>query len=126
MRKLLKFGTALLLLLACITSASAEAAYEAYHPKIEKENSAEVFIRGTTNAALLPVETLSTLSREARDHNWLWPITYMPRMINNIIYRAASATNDILFMPFIAPFSDDTQPLTEGMGLPRYPWKIDP
>jgi opacity protein-like surface antigen len=84
------------------------------------------FGRGLLNVVGFPFEISSTMIRETETHSWLWPITGLPRLGNNIFVRAASTVNDLFFLPLSAPFSNDVSPLTEPMGLPEYPWQIQP
>ena len=118
------------LLLFCLSllcfSNVTQAAYEEYHPQVESENSFQVIGRGVLNAVALPLEVSSSLARETQIHSRLWPFSYVPRMVNNIFYRGASATHDIFLLPWYAPFTADTKPWTRGMGLPDYPWNINP
>lgn len=79
--------------------------------------------RGLANLAGLPAEIITTGLREGETHTRLWPVTYFPRLVGNLFTRAASGIYDIVFFPFYAPFTDDLSPLTEGMGLPEYPWQ---
>jgi hypothetical protein len=81
--------------------------------------------RGLANAVALPLEIPRTVVQEHRYHRWLWPATFIPRMLTNIFMRATSAVNDVAFFPWILPFTDDISPLTEGVGLPEYPWNFD-
>ncbi|MBI3306610.1 MAG: hypothetical protein HYZ84_02220 [Candidatus Omnitrophica bacterium] len=77
--------------------------------------------RGLGNIMTLPFEIVSTLKSENEMHPKVWPITFIPRVVTNIIVRAVSAVNDIVFYPWIVPFTDDISPMTESFGLPDYP-----
>ena len=112
-------------LMLFLISPCAHAAYEQYYPKAPHDNSLKVVSRGVANAMALPLETYGTLRREIRFHSRLWPVTYIPRFLNNFVIRIASATHDVLTLPWTAPFAEDTSPWTEGMGLPKYPWNIE-
>jgi hypothetical protein len=48
----------------------------------------------------------------------------LPRTVTNIFIRSVSAVYDLVLTPFVQPFTDDTSPLTDAMGLPVYPWQI--
>ena len=102
-----------------------QASYEAYHPKVTTDNPFKVFGRGVTNFSLVPLEIGTTLVRETQMHSRLWPATYIPRLASNLIFRWASAGNDMFLLPWIAPFTDDTSPWTAGIGLPKYPWQVE-
>ena len=84
---------------------------------------AKVEGRGLLNIVGLPAEIFRTGVEEARHHHWLWPFTYVPRLLTYTIIRVTSAAYDIVFMPFVAPFTADLSPLTEPMDLPEYPWQ---
>ena len=79
--------------------------------------------RGFLNVLGLPAELWRTPVDEAKIHPKLWPVTVFPRTVTNIVVRAVSAAYDIGLSPVVQPFSDDTSPLTETMGLPDYPWQ---
>ena len=83
-----------------------------------------VMTRGLLNVVGAPLEIPTTFMRETEDHSRLWPLTGIPRSINNIFIRAASGVNDFFFMPFSTAFSNDISPMTEPMGLPDYPWQV--
>ena len=104
----------------------AEAAYEEYHLQADGDNSFQVFGRGLANLAASPLEISSSVIRETEMHSRLWPVTVIPRTVSNVIFRGTSAINDMLLLPWYAPFVEDTAPLTDGIGLPRYPWKVQP
>lgn len=114
-----------LVLFSFLVASPLHAAYEAYHPKYEKDNSFEILGRGVLNGAALPLESVSTLRREAKAHSRLWPVTYVPRLFHNTFTRVSSFVIDLSILPLIAPFADDTSPRTEGMGLPKYPWNVE-
>ena len=80
--------------------------------------------RGILNVVGMPLELVRTPIAEAKRHKWIWPVSFVPRLITNIIGRSTSAVYDIAFSPIIYPFSNDTTPLTDPMGLPDYPWQI--
>ena len=81
--------------------------------------------RGLMNVAGLPMEIPLTLAREGEMRRWLWPASFLPRLVTHIVIRSASAVNDIFFFPFVAPFTDDLSPWTGPMGLPEYPWQFE-
>lgn len=83
------------------------------------------FGRGLLNIGGLPFEVSSTLVREVKAHHWLWPISYPFRLGTNVATRFTSGFNDITVVPFVSPFSNDVKPITEGIGLPNYPWQIE-
>lgn len=103
----------------------AMAAYENYREPEEKLSVIQVLGRGLGNWVGLPAELGTTLVREIRMHPKAWPVTYAPRLITNGVARAFSGANDIIFFPWVVPFSDDTSPWTQGLGLPDYPWQVD-
>lgn len=78
--------------------------------------------RGLINLVGLPTEFFFTPAEEIKNHPKAWPLTFIPKTVTNIIFRAASAGSDIVFFPWIVPFTDDISPMTEPMGLPDYPW----
>lgn len=80
--------------------------------------------RGFMNVLGMPVELYRTPAVEAKNHRWLWPVTFAPRLITNVVTRTVSAAYDIAFYPFGLPFSDDLSPLTDYLGLPEYPWQM--
>ncbi len=82
-----------------------------------------VMMRGIGGAAGIPFELSGTLARETRMHSRLWPITWVPRLANNLIIRTASIANDIAIYPFAAPFTNDLSPSTEAFDLPEFPWQ---
>ena len=84
-----------------------------------------VMMRGAANAAGLPFEIPGTIVREYRMHSRLWPVTWMPRFFTNVCIRVSSITNDIVFFPFVAPFTNDLSPFTEAYDLPEYPWQSE-
>ena len=81
--------------------------------------------RGVLNILGMPFELIRTPAVEPSTHQWLWPITSIPRSITNVIARATSGVNDLLIYPFVVPFTNDISPLTEPMGLPEYVWSRD-
>lgn len=82
-----------------------------------------VLMRGVGNAVGIPFELSGTLVREYRMHSRLWPFTWPPRFFTNVCVRAVSIVTDVVFFPFIAPFTDDLSPVTEAFDLPEYPWQ---
>ena len=84
-----------------------------------------VMMRGLGGAAGLPFEISGTLAREYRMHPRLWPITWVPRLVNNLLIRTASIVNDIVVYPFVAPFTNDLSPFTEAFDLPEFPWQSE-
>lgn len=80
--------------------------------------------RGFLNLLGMPAELVRTPVEEARVHSRLWPVTFLPRAVTNIFIRSVSGVYDILLAPFVQPFTDDTSPLTDSMGLTEYPWQI--
>lgn len=84
-----------------------------------------VIWRGVVNLLALPMEIPLTLAREGDMHPKIWPITYVPRLLTNVITRTFSAANDLFFFPWATPFTDDLSPWTEPMGLPMYPWQYE-
>ena len=89
------------------------------------ERPVVVIFRGVMNAVGLPLEVIRTMIIEKENHPRLWLITFFPRLMTNALARAASAVNDVLIFPWVAPFTDDISPLTESMGLSEYPWQIE-
>lgn len=83
-----------------------------------------VFFRGLGNVVGLPFEVVTTLVREGEMHSRLWPATYPFRLVQNILFRSASAVTDMFFLPWVSPSTEDISPLTESMGLPDYPWEV--
>lgn len=82
--------------------------------------------RGIANIAGLPFEIPLTMAREADIHSRFWPVSFVPRTLNNMFIRSASAANDVFFSSlWQAPYTDDLSPLTEPMGLPEYPWQFE-
>ena len=84
-----------------------------------------VLMRGVGNAVGIPFEIPGTFVRESHMHPRLWPITGLPRLFTNAVVRVSSIANDIVFYPFIAPFTNDLSPHTEAFDLPEYPWQIE-
>ncbi|HLD50085.1 MAG TPA: hypothetical protein VJC08_02690 [bacterium] len=82
-----------------------------------------VMMRGVGGAVGLPFEISGTFAREYRAHPRLWPITWVPRLINNLVIRTASSATDMAVFPFAAPFTNDLSPSTEVFDLPEYPWQ---
>lgn len=78
--------------------------------------------RGLLNLIGTPFELIRTPIAEVDNHKWLWPITFIPRAINNVVIRATSAVNDLVVYPWMVPFTDDLSPITEPFGLPQYVW----
>lgn len=85
---------------------------------------AKVEGRGLLNVLGMPAELVRTPVEESRIHSRIWPLTMIPRVLTNILVRSVSAAYDIVSAPFVQPFTDDTSPLTDAMGLPVYPWQI--
>ncbi len=83
-----------------------------------------VFSRGVGNIVGLPFELVTTAMREGEMHPKIWPATYAPRLLTNLIYRATSIADDIFLYPVGAPFMKDISPLTRQLGLPDYPWQV--
>ncbi|MSR78421.1 MAG: hypothetical protein EXS63_09420 [Candidatus Omnitrophica bacterium] len=108
-----------------VISPCAHAAYEAYYPATEKQNSLQLMGRGLGNFAGSPLEISSTLVREYRTHPRLWPATYPFRLAQNFIFRVCSSVNDGMILPWVASIAHETPPLTRGLGLPDYPWNIE-
>ncbi len=81
--------------------------------------------RGVINVVSLPLEIPRTAISLSQDQPKMWPITFIPHAVSNLIFRASSALNDIILFPFRAAFVDDLTPWTRGMGLPDYPWQKD-
>lgn len=79
--------------------------------------------RGFGNILGLPFEILRTAAAEHEVHPKLWPVTYIPRLATHAIIRVASSVNDIVLLPWVAPFADDLTSWSESMGLPDYPWQ---
>lgn len=80
--------------------------------------------RAVLNLLGMPAELVRTPVEEARIHPRIWPLTMLPRTVTNIFIRSVSAVYDLVLTPFVQPFTDDTSPLTDAMGLPVYPWQI--
>lgn len=87
--------------------------------------SATVFGRGLVNLVTLPIEIPRSVHSETGVHSRLWPVTFLPRTATNLIYRATSAVNDIVFFPWVVLFTDHIAPWTKPMGLPDYPWQFE-
>ena len=115
-----------LFLLCFFISTNLFAGYEEYHIQSKGDNSFKVLGRGVVNFIGLPLEIPVSGVREYQTHHRLWPITFIPRMISNILCRTASASNDTVILPWYAPFTNDTNPWTKGIGLPTYPWQANP
>ena len=81
--------------------------------------------RGLANVVGLPFEIPRTIALETERHSRLWPVTMIPRAFTNVAGRACSAMNDVLFSPWIVPFTDDLSPWTKSFGLSDYPWNKD-
>lgn len=79
--------------------------------------------RGFANLLGSPAEFCTTAQREVPLHPRLWPLTYFPRFFGNLALRVTSGVADILFYPFVVPFTDDISPWTEPFGFPDYPWQ---
>lgn len=84
-----------------------------------------VMMRGAANVLGAPAEIYSTGVREVRMHKWVWPVSYVPRLVTNLFIRAASGVNDFFLAPWVVPYTDDISPITEPMALPAYPWQIE-
>ena len=84
-----------------------------------------VMMRGLGGAAGLPFEISGTFVREHRMHPRLWPVTFVPRLLNNLFIRTASIVNDVVIFPFVAPFTNDLSPFTEAFDLPEFPWQSE-
>ena len=122
MRKVLK--VVLFCMLAASVSSQARAFETGRSDKSVFKKILQTEARGLLNIAGLPAELIRTPVVEAKMHRWLWPVTFVPRFINNLLVRSISAVYDIAFYPFILPFNGDTTPLTDPMGLSEYPWQI--
>ena len=120
----MKHAGLILALFLLISASAAEASYQQYRPVDKGGNPFKVFGRGVVNLVGTPLELGTGLVRETEMHSRLWPVTYPPRMIHNLFYRTFSAANDVFILPWVAPFTKDTEPWTEGMGLPKYPWNV--
>lgn len=81
--------------------------------------------RGFVNIVSTPFELIRTPVVESRTHKWIWPVSFVPRLISNIFVRAVSGVYDIAFSPFVQPFTNDTTPMTEPLGLPDYAWQFE-
>ena len=77
--------------------------------------------RGLGNILTLPFEIPRTIKSETEIHPKLWPVTFLPRTLTNLLLRAVSAVNDVIIYPFAVPFTDDISPMTESFDLPDYP-----
>lgn len=115
---------AIILGLLCLTQPVFGADVDGRTEKGGLGRAATVMTRGLLNVVGVPFEIPATMARETESHSKLWPITGIPRSINNIFIRAASGVNDFFFMPFSTAFSNDISPMTEPMGLPDYPWQV--
>ena len=80
--------------------------------------------RGFLNLLSIPAELVRTPVVEARAHKWVWPVTSVPRFFSNLVSRIVSGAYDIVFSPFIQPFTNEITPLTDPMGLPDYGWQF--
>ncbi len=78
--------------------------------------------RWLVNVLGLPTEFFFAPAHEIKNHPKAWPLTFIPKTVTNIIFRATSAFNDVFIFPWVVPFTDDLSPWTEPMGLPEYPW----
>lgn len=116
--------TAIALVLLLVVTPVAFAYEDGRTEKGPMARSGTVFMRGVGNILGMPMELSSTLVRETEMHSRLWPVTYAPRLVQNIFLRAASGVNDAFFLPWVVPFTDDISPWTEPMGLTDYPWQI--
>ena len=76
--------------------------------------------RGIMNIVQFPCEITHTTWNEMKKHNWIWPVTFIPRMLMNGVVRGASMGNDILISPFSQIFTNDTSAYTEHFGQPDY------
>lgn len=80
--------------------------------------------RGLVNMATALLEFPRAFRVEKKEHPHMWPIGFLPRYTTFAIYRFVSGTMDLIFHPWIIPFSDETpRPWTEPMGLPDYIWQ---
>lgn len=122
----MKRSLLLLIVLFFAFANPARAAYEEYKIENKTDNPAKVFGRGLLNLVGLPLEISSTTVREVQMHPRLWPVTFLPRTVMNIFNRTVSGIHDLMIHPWYAAWSDDTSPWTDGLGLPRYPWQINP
>lgn len=113
------------LVLFLLASQTAFASYEPVQPKRNPVARTGIVIgRGILNIVGLPAEIVTTGIREQRMHSRLWPVTYTPRLIYNMVVRISSGVNDVGFFPWIVAYTDDISPFTEISGLPEYPWQV--
>ncbi len=84
-----------------------------------------IMIRGIGNFVMTPLEIVRTPVAESKEHPRLWPVTFLPRAVRNMVYRACSGVYDIVFYPFAAPFVDEVPPLTEKMGIAEDIWEFE-
>ncbi len=82
-----------------------------------------VMNRGLVNVVSFPYEMVGTIAREREIHSRAWPLTWLPRFLNNSAVRVASGFNDFLVQPFVVPHTDDLSPMTEPFDLPEFPWQ---
>ncbi len=99
--------------------------YSNYHVAQDKQTAMQVCGRGLANMTVFPSEIVSTMQRETELHPKAWPVTYVPRVMTNMVTRIFSGLNDTIVAPWYTPISDDTRPWTAGLGLPDYPWQAD-
>lgn len=85
---------------------------------------ASVEARGIVNIVTSPLEVVATGRREIKMHPRLWPVTYVPRFIGNLVVRIVSSANDVFVLPWYVAWGDDT-PVTRGFDLPDYAWQRD-
>ena len=70
------------------------------------ERSGYVFVRGLGNLIGFPFEIPGSMVREHRTHNYVWPVTWIPRFVIHGMVRISSIVNDVAVQPFVAPFTD--------------------
>jgi hypothetical protein len=115
-----KAALCLILILTLTSSAYALEDGRTTHGVLAREGI--VMGRGVLNLLGFPFELIRTPIAETQVHKWVWPVTFIPRAITNVIARASSATHDLLVYPWLVPFTDDLSPITEPLGLPTYVW----
>lgn len=76
--------------------------------------------RGVLNLATAPLEIVFVIPREHQIHPKAWPISFIPRAITNMGYRATSSVHDVFYYPLAIPFGKDITPLTAKFDLPVF------
>ncbi len=112
-----------LLFFFCVTSQAFSA--EEAKKTTAGERAVTVLKRGFLNAVTFPVEISSSSIREVRANKKIWPVTVWPRVVLDFSVRVTSAVNDLLFYPWITPYTDNTAPLSNSFEIPEYSWQID-